>query len=127
MAGDREGVYDGELGDPLPKDSWKALCPECGEQVPGALLVCPECGHDFRADTDIAVPVVPQGLAYTVWADIALLIGQVMSLIGCAVVVGLAVIGLLLGRWSALLWGPLLAFQSLAMYVVFARVHDRLR
>jgi hypothetical protein len=116
------------LEPPLEKNTWKAACPECRRRVPGNLLVCPECGHDFRADAvreEAWSGIEREGLAYSDLADLALAIGRLTSVLGCVFIAVAAVVALLGGKLSALIWGPLGFFQSLAMYVVFVRMRHQ--
>jgi hypothetical protein len=101
-------------------------------------VICPNCGHDFRdwppsssppssASSYRAAsrPVERTGLAYSNVARLALIVGQVMSGLGCIVAVIGCVVSLVNGQWlAALVRGPISALFLLGMMVVFARVQD---
>ena len=114
------------LAQPLEKDGWKTVCPECGEQFPGKQLVCPKCNHDFRED-DEAIPAAEAAaeapaLTDAAWADTVLFLGQATVLcVGLAVAL-LAVVAVCRGRLDALAWGSLGVLLALVLYVALARV-----
>ena len=123
---------------------WK--CSNCKELIDDQFDTCWNCGtrtdgtHEpsFARDPDAAdapkqaEELAPQlsrsspareGFAYSLFADFALLIGQVCALLGCVVAIIYGVLCLAAENWiGAVLLAPLLLFLSLANFVVFARV-----
>ena len=98
-----------------------AYCPKCAAEMEYRDTVCPQCGYDFPAEP--VKSLRRTGIAYSVWADVALMVGGVASGLTCVLdlLVGIA---LLVQRqyFEALIVCPLVFFLSLAMLVVFLRV-----
>jgi hypothetical protein len=117
---------DRESGLPegITPGTWKVMCPFCGAKLPGDSLVCSECGREFAADEWLARPPGPneKGAAYSCWAEIALVIGQFVSILGCVIAVLAAIICLVRFEIVALFLAVLSFFYSLGLYVVFTRV-----
>jgi len=117
---------DREAGLPegITPGTWKVICPLCGAKLPGDSRVCSECGNEFAADEWLAKPPGPKekGLAYSCWAELALIIGQFVAIIGCVFAVIAAVHFLVDFEIIPFFLSILSFFYSLAFYVVFTRV-----
>jgi hypothetical protein len=117
-----------------------ATCPNCRGRMGQTDVICPNCGHDFRessppVSSSAASPASSgriasrhasrEGFAYSNVARLALIVGQVMSGLGCIVAVIGCVLSLVSGQWlAALVSGPISVLFLLGMMVVFARVQD---
>ena len=96
-------------------------CPKCSAELRAIEAACPECGWDYP---DAPAPG-RTSWAYSGFANAALLVGMVASLILAGLTAFKALKYVLEGRWyPAILHGPLLFFLAFAMFVVFARVSD---
>lgn len=96
-----------------------AFCPKCSGSMEAALPACPHCGYDFSPppDTD------RKGFAYSPLADIALIVGSFVALLGCVVALIATIVGLVKGDFlTGLVIAPIAFFTQLALVVVFARV-----
>jgi hypothetical protein len=84
-------------------------------------LVCPHCGYDFPAELSIVLQRT--GIAYSAWADIALMIGGIVAGISSAAAVFYSLTMLIqCNFFQALVVGPVAFFLNLAMLVVFLRI-----
>jgi hypothetical protein len=95
-----------------------AFCPKCKGMMEATQAVCPHCGHDF------APPPGEHrgGPAYSVVADIALLVGTVLAALGCLASLIAMAIALWHQEWlTALVYCPVAFFYQLALLVVFVR------
>jgi len=112
-----------------------AFCPKCGERVEPVDAACPRCGAALlgeRRFTDHAAAFNADGvkehrkkIAYSKWADLALIIGQIVSILGCVLTIVYSIIAILRGGFAqALIVGPIMFFMQLAAFVVFVRVQD---
>lgn len=100
-------------------------CPECKRTLGETELVCPECKRDFRC---LGAPPKREGIAYSTAAEVALVVGQVVAALGCAVALFACALAFVQGRWvDALLAGPLGFFLLLAQLVVLMRAQDMVR
>jgi hypothetical protein len=123
-----EGTKNGE-NPMLPEDvtpgSWKTICPGCGASIPGKWITCPKCDYDFLEDAasmdsrDRREP----GIAYSAFADLALLGGQALAFIGCVAAVIAGILLILKLNILGFCVAVLSFFQSFALYVVFTRVY----
>jgi len=124
---DRSGPgRDPRLPEDITPGSWKVICPECGAKLPGNSLTCPECGRNFEEDAVSAASPKREreGVAYSAWADVALLVGQFTAIVGCALAVFAGIYCLFHLKIVPLFLSILSFFYSLALYVVFTRVQD---
>ncbi len=98
-----------------------AYCPKCKGEMGERSVVCPHCGYDFPPEPD---PVLKRtGIAYSSWADVALMVGAVVAGLFCLGSAIGSVIALCSGQFlEALIFGPVGFFLSLAMLVVFLRI-----
>ena len=89
-------------------------------------VICPNCGHDFRQSSAAAPGRYRRtGLRYSPLATLALVVGQIMSGLGCIISVIVCVVALISEEWvTALISGPVSALYSFGMMVVFARAQD---
>jgi hypothetical protein len=114
-------------------------CPHCGADLPDYRdAFCPECAQplDESPHGDTApegkqigapegAPLSRPGLAYSPLAQVALVVGVLFALFGCAVALVLAMVSVARGDWfTGLLVCPIGFFLQLAMAVVFLRVMD---
>ena len=100
-----------------------ATCPKCRGKMGQTDVICPNCGYDFP-NSD-AGWTRSRGLAHSRLANLALVVGQVVSGIGRLSAILGAVVAVANGEiLAALIGGPLGALLSLAMMVVFARVQE---
>jgi hypothetical protein len=123
---------------------WKCL--NCQELIEDSFDACWNCGvlvdgtddPTFQRDPDApSLPDPPEesipetsenrnarrGIAYTSFADFALLIGQGCALLGCVVAIIYGVLCLMAeSSIGAVLLAPMSFFLSLANFVVFVRV-----
>ena len=53
-----------------------AFCPKCQGEIAANEVKCPKCGYDFPSP---APPDERQGLAYSTFAEICLVIGAVLA------------------------------------------------
>jgi hypothetical protein len=115
---------DPRLLEDITPGTWKVMCPFCGAKLPGDSRVCSECGREFAPDEWIAKPPGPneKGGVYSWWAELALIIGQFVSILGCVIAVLAAIICLVRFEIVALFLAVLSFFYSLGLYVVFTRV-----
>jgi hypothetical protein len=97
-----------------------AFCPNCKGVIGQTDTVCPHCAHDFPEDKR---DVTGRGLAYSAFATIALIVGQIVTGFGC-VFTAIASIGSLSrgDLVEGLIRGPIIFFVLLALLVVFVRV-----
>ena len=96
-----------------------AYCPKCNAEMAATEAVCPACGHDFPPESP------RKGLTYSVWADIALMIGCVTAVFGCIGAVIAGVFAALAGEYlHAFVTAPVTFFHCLAMAVVFQRIQN---
>ena len=58
-----------------------ANCPKCKAEMGEREAVCPKCGYDFPPTPDASL--TREGIAYSPWADIALMVGAVVAAIAC--------------------------------------------
>jgi hypothetical protein len=123
---------------------WK--CPDCEELIEDNFDICWNCGTHMDGTRDGSFqrePVTPDvqdpsvggvlqqprdnlprvGIAYSPFADFALLTGQGCALLGCAgaVIFGISCLASYNWIWAIFL-APISFFLSLANFVVFARV-----
>ena len=98
-----------------------ANCPKCKAEMGEREAVCPKCGYDFPPTPDASL--TREGIAYSPWADIALMVGAVVAAIACVGCAIGALYTLFHGEfWAALVTLPVQFFLSLAMLVVFLRI-----
>jgi hypothetical protein len=84
-------------------------------------IVCPSCGYDFPSEPDRALGRA--GIAYSAWADVALMVGGVVAGLSCVGSVFYSLAMLIQGKFLlGLLVGPVAFFLNLAMLVVFLRI-----
>ena len=62
-----------------------AICMHCKEEIPAFTIVCPHCDYDFL---DKKTPKPEQGIEYSWAADMALMVGAIVSALG-AVLLGI--------------------------------------
>jgi hypothetical protein len=110
----------------VPPGGWTTPCPECGESIPGKWAQCPNYSFDLReaALRAAAGEAGKSGIAYSGWADLALFVGQIASILGCISAIVYTVFQVFKEKYAALYLGPFAFFYSLALYVVFTRVGD---
>jgi hypothetical protein len=78
----------------------------------------PSCGYDFPEDNDDRT-----GIAYSTWADIALMVGGLVAGFSCVAAILYSVGMLVQGQFmQGLVAGPVAFFWSLALLVVFLRI-----
>jgi hypothetical protein len=83
--------------------------------------VCPHCGYDFPAEPDVVLRRA--GIAYSVWADVALMVGGVVAALSAIVSIFYSLAMLIQGNFlQALVVGPVGFFFNLALLVVFLRI-----
>ncbi len=100
-----------------------ATCPKCRGKMGQTDVICPRCGYDFP-DSD-AGWTRSRGFAHSRFANLVLVVGQVVAGIGCLFAILAAAVALANGEvLAAMVGGPLGALLSLAMMVVFARVQE---
>jgi hypothetical protein len=98
-----------------------AYCPKCKGEMGEADVVCPHCGYDFPPEPDSSQRRI--GLEYSVWADIALIVGAVVAALGCLGSAFYSVAMVLTREYvQGLVVGPTSFFVSLALLVVFVRI-----
>ncbi len=96
-------------------------CPKCKGDMFDRDAVCPHCGYDFPPEPDSAAE--RSGIAYSVWAEIALMVGAVAAGLFCLLCVVGSVLAIFQGEFiRGLFIAPLCFFLSLAMLVVFLRI-----
>lgn len=127
---------------------WK--CPNCEELIEDNFDRCWNCGTHTDGTLDTSFVPDPDsqdapdqskeptaqhfedsparnGIAYSIFADFALLMGQGCALIGCVCAIIYGVLCMMADNWIGVaLLAPLSFFLSLANFVVFSRV-SRLR
>lgn len=98
-----------------------AYCPKCNGEMGQQDAVCPHCGYDFPPEPSLDVK--RSGIEYSLWADIALVVGAVIAGLLCfAFAIG-SVVSAVAGQFmQGLVIGPVGCLLSLAMLVVFIRV-----
>jgi hypothetical protein len=96
-----------------------AFCLKCDKWMEQAEAVCPSCGYPSRKAREPR-----RGIAYSVWADIALFVGQVVAILTCIFAGIAAGIKFCSGEIGEAIGGIIAFFLLLAMFVVFARVQD---
>jgi hypothetical protein len=99
-----------------------AYCPKCSGAMEQREAVCPHCGYDFPPEPDITLRRT--GIAYSVWADIALMIGGFVAGTSSVVAIIYSLAMLIQGDFFALVYGPIATFFNLAMLVVFLRIQE---
>jgi hypothetical protein len=98
-----------------------AYCPQCRGEMGERDAACPHCGYDFPLRPDRAA--IRHGIEYSIWADIALMIGAVVAGLGCLCSVIGSVVAIFQNQlMQGLVFGPIAAFLFLAMLVVFLRI-----
>jgi hypothetical protein len=98
-----------------------AYCPRCSREMGGSETTCPHCGYDFPAEPDAVLR--RSGIAYSAWADMALMIGGVVAGLSAVVAVFYSLAMLLQGNLlCGLVLGPVGFFFNLALLVVFLRI-----
>ncbi len=99
-----------------------AICPKCKGEMEQTEAVCPQCGYDFPLEKDRKARA---GLAYSVLADAALVLGQYMAGLACILAIVACIRSLASKEWiDAFIRGPILVVLLLAMFVVFRRTQD---
>ena len=75
---------------------------------------CSECGYDFpQSETE----PTPKGIAYSVWADVALIVGAICAALGA--------IGSVFRFFSGEVFTSVIGFFTMfALFVVFIRVQQ---
>lgn len=98
-----------------------AFCPQCAAEMEYRERVCSHCGYDFPADP---TPTARRtGIAYSFLADVALIIGGIVSGLSCVAAVLGCITSLLQQQYlQALVVCPVSFFFSLALLVVFLRI-----
>ncbi len=99
-----------------------AFCTQCTKEMGQTDVVCPHCGYDYATHESEMPESV--GLAYSGLADLALIIGQVMTAISCIITLIYGVIFLLSFHFLLALGAVIGFFLSLANFVVFVRIRD---
>lgn len=84
--------------------------------------VCPHCGYDFPLQVKTAP--VRRGLAYSGLSDAALVVGQIMAILGSALSLLGTIAAILSREWRGGVSGLITSLVLLALYVVFVRVAD---
>ena len=80
--------------------------------------MCPSCGYDFPP-----LPLRRSGIEYSIWANIALVVGAVVASFVCIAFAIGSVVSVFSGQFFyGLVINPVGFFLSLAMFVVFIRV-----
>ena len=98
-----------------------AYCPECNSEMGMTDTLCSGCGYDFPQEGRHRTIGRP-GLAYSSLADLALLIGEIVSgLKAIAFAIG-AVVMLFRGELLIAVGATLLSLLAFGLFVVFARV-----
>ena len=98
-----------------------AYCPQCRGEMGERDVVCPHCGYDFPPRPDRTA--IRRGIEYSIWADIALMIGAVVAGLGCLCCIIGSVMAIFLNQlMHGFVVGPIAAFLFLAMLVVFVRI-----
>ena len=98
-----------------------AYCPKCNGEIGERAKVCRYCGYDFPSEPDPALG--RNGIAYSAWAEFALIIGAFVAVLGCLGSVIGSVVAVFSGRLlQGFVFGPVAFFYSLAMLVVFIRI-----
>jgi hypothetical protein len=84
--------------------------------------VCPHCGYDFPLDEPEKREW--RGIAYTAFADLALVVGMICAAIGAVVMLAIILFGIISKNFIVGASGVLGFFLQLALYVVYQRVAD---
>ena len=100
-----------------------AVCPECKAEIDQMAVECPECGWDFPSPEPQSSHL--DGWAYSSFADAALEVGKIASLLTCVGCLIAAVASLFSLRLLAALISALGFVMSFANFVVFTRLNDR--
>ncbi len=97
-----------------------AICPKCNAAMAATEAVCPSCGYDFPEER------APrrEGIAYSAFADVALVVSMLAVGLGCLLTLYLTVTHLLRGQASKLLESAITFFLLFGMLIVFMRVSD---
>ena len=95
-------------------DSPKTFCPECNAEMDPLDVSCNECGYDFPQTEAEFEPI---GIAYSKWADFALVIGAICAALG-------AVAGVFTAISGEVFTGVIGFFTMFALFVVFVRVQQ---
>ncbi len=98
-----------------------AYCPKCNAEMGARDVVCPSCGYNFPTEPEQVLKRT--GIADSVWADVALMVGGVAAGFCCLGSVFYALVMLIQGQFlQGFVVAPLAFFLNLAMLVVFLRI-----
>lgn len=99
-----------------------AYCPECKGEMSVTAAECPHCGHDFPP-TESMVAGQREGFEYSPFADLALMVSMIATVIGICGTVTLTIVSLSTGQLlNGLFVGPIASLVLLGILVVFLRV-----
>lgn len=97
-----------------------AFCPKCHGVMSTNELACLHCGFDFP---EIKSPRT--GIAYSAFADFALIVSSAVAAFGALVGVYWSVVTLIQGQWwNGLIIGPMASLLQVGMLVAFLRIQD---
>ena len=97
-----------------------AYCPDCSAEMPTTAVECPNCGYDWSRDKN---PADTAGWEYSALADTALLVGALVSALGCFVSLAYGLYSFAQSRWiQAAVLCPIAFLYQFGLMVVFLRV-----
>lgn len=95
-------------------------CPNCSFEIMESDKVCPECGSQI---TEKDIEQQKHTFAYSKFADLALVVGQIATFLGALGNLFMVADSLFKQKWfDGLVYYPLYFFTAVGLNVVFARM-----